>query len=85
VKKMFQSISFFIFPAAFAGLRVLNTNPTLWPDGAIPLPMYFSKYINLKLVNYISKIYNLTGMEWKLPNSFVLEIVSLHFKVTIHP
>jgi hypothetical protein len=35
--------------ASFAGQRVLNKDPTVFPHGARPPPRYVSKYIEIKI------------------------------------
>ncbi len=38
-----------IFPAGFAGQRVLSKDPTVWLDEARPPLGYVSKYIEIKI------------------------------------
>ncbi len=45
-----------IFPASFANQRVLNKDPTVWLDGAIPPPKVVVTNFNLKLNGLFANI-----------------------------
>jgi len=48
-----------IFPAGFAGQGFFNKEPTVWLDGARPLPKYIRKYVNISYT--VGELANLNG------------------------